>query len=495
MLKKTLTSIMQEVIAEAEKSISEDNRPHPKVGAILTDKAGNILLRAHRGEDGAGGHAEFTIFKKCDDKKLDLSDKILFVSLEPCTRRGKDKIPCAVRVAGSGIRELYIGTADPNPDIIGRGENYLLSRGLKVERFPFHLAQQLRELNAEVFAQHEHLIAPVVDFDPIIDEVRSGREFGDIGLHGNREGLLQSTLDHIVFSRGQVRIFSGALSWLRELQLGLLSASLRGDEVRVLCQKGEASDPEFKRLIEIARASGAGVGLINDDAGLRGTIVGDKNSRDVAITIERSPALHATLLRKPHEASMVNFLSHSFDQMWDRALEYRAVKPILRPLELRVIAEALRKGVRAYEGCDINIEAVDFSKVQYLSKNVERFKLYRIGVLENLRALYSIGAITEIIGSPWMVIPPIVEVDQRGNATVVDGMHRAYYWLERNKSQQDAIVIRTVEVPLPAVPSSNINRIAVSNEKWPRERRYAHYREEYFRPIRSSLERALRARQ
>jgi pyrimidine deaminase RibD-like protein len=95
--------LMREAISEAHKSQAEDGRNHPLVGAIITDDDGKIFLRAHRGENGGGGHAEFLIFQKAQDEKIDLSDKTLFVTLEPCTRRGAGKIPCAVRVANSGI--------------------------------------------------------------------------------------------------------------------------------------------------------------------------------------------------------------------------------------------------------------------------------------------------------------------------------------------------------------------------------------------------------
>lgn len=94
---KIKLSLMREAIAEANKSKAEDGRNHPLVGAIVTDDDGRILLRAHRGEDGGGGHAEYLIFQKAKKSKIDLSGKTLFVTLEPCTRRGPGKIPSRVR--------------------------------------------------------------------------------------------------------------------------------------------------------------------------------------------------------------------------------------------------------------------------------------------------------------------------------------------------------------------------------------------------------------
>jgi len=42
--------VMLAAIAEAERSVAEDDRPHPKVGAILMNRARHIVLRAHRGD-------------------------------------------------------------------------------------------------------------------------------------------------------------------------------------------------------------------------------------------------------------------------------------------------------------------------------------------------------------------------------------------------------------------------------------------------------------
>jgi pyrimidine deaminase RibD-like protein len=98
--------LMREAVIEAHKSQAEDGRTHPLVGAIITDDEGKILLRAHRGENGEGGHAEYLIFEKARKEGIDVSEKTLFVTLEPCTRRGPGKIPCAVRVGNSGVRRL-----------------------------------------------------------------------------------------------------------------------------------------------------------------------------------------------------------------------------------------------------------------------------------------------------------------------------------------------------------------------------------------------------
>lgn len=140
--------LMLEAIIESEKSVPEDERIHPKVGAVLTDSKGNILVRSHRGEDGNGGHCEYTLLREAVHNQIDLNDKILFVTLEPCTSRGRGKIPCAQRIVDAGIPRIFVGMLDPNQIICGRGETYLRMHAI-VERFPDKLVKKIEAINSD----------------------------------------------------------------------------------------------------------------------------------------------------------------------------------------------------------------------------------------------------------------------------------------------------------------------------------------------------------
>lgn len=145
-----LYSLMKMAISEARRSQSEDERIHPMVGAIIADEDGTVIEKAHRGERGHGDHAEQTVIAKAREKGFtDLSKATIFVTLEPCTHRGPDQIPCAERIVKAGIRRIFIGALDPNPVIVGHGETYLRGRqGLIVERFPSELEREIREENS-----------------------------------------------------------------------------------------------------------------------------------------------------------------------------------------------------------------------------------------------------------------------------------------------------------------------------------------------------------
>src|SRR5260370_22759676 len=69
-------------IEEARKSVPEDERPHPKVGAVVV-KNGQVLSKAHRGEI-LKSHAEYIAL---DEKLSDdlIAVPTVYTTLEPCT--------------------------------------------------------------------------------------------------------------------------------------------------------------------------------------------------------------------------------------------------------------------------------------------------------------------------------------------------------------------------------------------------------------------------
>lgn len=133
-------------VEEALRSVSEDERPHPKVGAVVV-KDGKVLSRAHRGEN-LKSHAEYIAL----DAKL--SDELVagatvYTTLEPCTARKHPKIPCAQRLVDRKIARVVIGMLDPNPDIRGLGDQMLSDANIEIQLFPRDLRAQVEEMNRE----------------------------------------------------------------------------------------------------------------------------------------------------------------------------------------------------------------------------------------------------------------------------------------------------------------------------------------------------------
>jgi pyrimidine deaminase RibD-like protein len=478
-------NLMREALAEAHKSQVEDSRPHPLVGAIVTDDEGNVLLRAHRGENGSGGHAEFLIFEKAQNEQVDLNGKTLFVTLEPCTRRGLGKIPCAVRVGNSGIKRVFIGTIDPNPSICGRGELYLMMQGLEVERFPFSLAQQLLTNNKDFFDEYAHYSTPVVAIDDM------ARQKGSWKLPGNREAILQASLDLIISSKGPIEIFSGGSSWVRELQIGLLYASLSKRPVRILCEQEDENELSFTMRRSAALASGAAVAITKAPLGIRGTLVSSNTESATLISIERNPTLHGLKLSSPHEKGVLGALTTLFNQQWNDAKSWPARVPEIQPIEIDYVAKTLRKAIPAYGGAVFRIENISIDNLQLLSKNMERFKLFRIAILEDIVAEHKLPKMGYIAGSPWPYLLPIVERGGNGKYVVIDGAHRVYHAIQKRYTSIEVIVIEGVSEPLPSNPIGNLDDVKVTSDKWSRSDRYIEFKPEHFRGIKEAFENEL----
>lgn len=150
-------------LSEAGKCVGEDDRSHPKVGAVVV-KDGVVLGSAHRGELAPGDHAEFTAL----EKKLGADSLVgatIYTTLEPCTSRGHPKVPCAHRLVERKVRRVVIGMLDPNERICGRGLWHLRESGIETDLFTHEYMAAAEELNREFIRLHRPKVSLVVD-DP-----------------------------------------------------------------------------------------------------------------------------------------------------------------------------------------------------------------------------------------------------------------------------------------------------------------------------------------
>lgn len=116
---------------------SKNNDPNriPLLSSVLFDRNGNVVRAAFKGETGDyNQHCEFNLFDKLSLEEYSRADSgSLYVTLEPCNKRkyilneGKKipKIPCAVRCARSGIKEVWIATVDPHKAVNWEGVKIL----------------------------------------------------------------------------------------------------------------------------------------------------------------------------------------------------------------------------------------------------------------------------------------------------------------------------------------------------------------------------------
>ena len=114
-------------VEEALRSVSEDERPHPKVGAV-------VALDTKLSDELVAGATVYT-------------------TLEPCTTRKHPKIPCAQRLVDRKIARVVIGMLDPNPDIRGLGDQMLSDANIEIQLFPRDLRAQVEEMNREFISR------------------------------------------------------------------------------------------------------------------------------------------------------------------------------------------------------------------------------------------------------------------------------------------------------------------------------------------------------
>lgn len=105
--------------------------PNPMVGAVIVSIDGLIIGEGYHHRYG-GPHAEVCAIKSVseEDRHL-LKDSTIYVTLEPCSHYGKTP-PCAKLIIDTGIPRVVIGSADPFPEVSGRGIRMLREAGVEV---------------------------------------------------------------------------------------------------------------------------------------------------------------------------------------------------------------------------------------------------------------------------------------------------------------------------------------------------------------------------
>jgi len=101
--------------------------PNPFVGAVLV-KDGKVVGKGCTQPCGQD-HAEIRALK---DAGSAAAGADLYVTLEPCCHYGKTP-PCTEAIIRAGIKSVFIGIADPNPKVNGRGIEILRAHGIHTE--------------------------------------------------------------------------------------------------------------------------------------------------------------------------------------------------------------------------------------------------------------------------------------------------------------------------------------------------------------------------
>jgi len=123
-----LSEAMQRACAEARKWLGATT-PNPAVGAVALDSGGKILAVAAHHRAGEA-HAEAALIGLCRERDLLGQVHTLCVTLEPCNHQGRTP-PCTETIIQAGIKNVAIGTRDPNPRASG-GIEKLKQAGIEI---------------------------------------------------------------------------------------------------------------------------------------------------------------------------------------------------------------------------------------------------------------------------------------------------------------------------------------------------------------------------
>ncbi|HEX8270731.1 MAG TPA: bifunctional diaminohydroxyphosphoribosylaminopyrimidine deaminase/5-amino-6-(5-phosphoribosylamino)uracil reductase RibD [Flavobacterium sp.] len=102
--------------------------PNPLVGSVIVSE-GKIIGEGWHLKPGEP-HAEVHAINSVRDKSK-LSKATLYVNLEPCSHFGRTP-PCCDLIIRSGIKNVIVGTVDPNELVAGNGIRKLREAGISV---------------------------------------------------------------------------------------------------------------------------------------------------------------------------------------------------------------------------------------------------------------------------------------------------------------------------------------------------------------------------
>lgn len=150
---------MRQSVELAAQSVAEGDRTSvaPSVGVVIV-KDGKQIGESYRGRTGKGQHAEYGLLQELEG--VDLTGATVFTTLEPCSRRGTGKRPCAEWLVERGVSTAYIGMYDPNPEIYREGWRCLRDHGIELRDYPSGLRAELSKLNSGFIGQYRMAVGP-----------------------------------------------------------------------------------------------------------------------------------------------------------------------------------------------------------------------------------------------------------------------------------------------------------------------------------------------
>jgi diaminohydroxyphosphoribosylaminopyrimidine deaminase/5-amino-6-(5-phosphoribosylamino)uracil reductase len=131
-----------EALSLAKKAERINIKGNPFVGAIVVDEKGAVIGTGYHQIWGSK-HAEVYAIEEALARNPDLTKCSLYVTLEPCSHHGKTP-PCTDLIVQSGIKKVFVGSLDPNPEV--SGFELLKQKGIDIQLIELKEALELNKV-------------------------------------------------------------------------------------------------------------------------------------------------------------------------------------------------------------------------------------------------------------------------------------------------------------------------------------------------------------
>jgi pyrimidine deaminase RibD-like protein len=297
----THRQLMELVVELARACPEEPDRvvPTPKVAALLYAKGMVEPVTCQRGQTGPGDHAEFGLidgFRHKWEKWSGERDLTLYVSLEPCTFRGKDKTPCETHIERANLKHVVIGTLDPNPKIRGDGIRKLLAAGIEVRLFDLDLTATLEEINRP--------------FSTYIAAAHGQTVLG-------REELLAEGRRRILSAKKTITLFGGDISWADKYRDALLQQISNGVTARAYF---DSTKGEGNQNAELLSAVGVETVALSGDIGMRAMLIDEADNDKRTLFLARKQPRVLTKIDEDLDTDNTAYRGKIYDMHTDELL-------------------------------------------------------------------------------------------------------------------------------------------------------------------------------
>lgn len=102
------------------------------VGAVIVSHSGAIIATGYSREMGEGWHAEEVAIEKAKRAGADLTQTVIYSSLEPCGKRLSRPLSCAHLIHQAGIPRVVYGVSEPPTFVDGNGAAILKQYGIEL---------------------------------------------------------------------------------------------------------------------------------------------------------------------------------------------------------------------------------------------------------------------------------------------------------------------------------------------------------------------------